>query len=62
MSQEDVCKLWVALYPTLPDSYSKIRFPEQMEDDYALSGIEPRIFCFLTTSRLSLRLIVAHVV
>jgi len=29
VSQEDVCKLWVALYPGFTDAYSKIRIPEQ---------------------------------
>jgi len=29
VSQEDVIKLRVALYPTFPDSYSKIRLSEQ---------------------------------
>ena len=29
MSPEDVCKLWVALYPIFPDAYSKIRIPEE---------------------------------
>jgi len=27
--QEDEIKLWVALYPTFPDSYSILRLPEQ---------------------------------
>jgi len=29
VSQEDVCKWWVALYPAFTDAYSKIRIPEQ---------------------------------
>jgi len=29
MKTEDVIKLWVASYPTFPDSYSILRFPEQ---------------------------------
>ena len=29
VSQEDVIKLWVAFYPSFPDSYSILKFPEQ---------------------------------
>jgi len=29
VSQEDVCKLWVALYPNFTDAYGKIRIPEE---------------------------------
>jgi len=29
VSQEDVCKLWVALHPTFTDGHNKIRIPEQ---------------------------------
>jgi len=29
VSQEDFCKLWVALYPSFIDAYSKIRIPEE---------------------------------
>ena len=29
MSQEDVCKLWVALYPIFTDAYMNISIPEK---------------------------------
>jgi len=29
VSQEDVCKSWVALYPGFTDAYGKTRIPEE---------------------------------
>jgi len=33
MSQEDVCKLWEAIYHAFTDVYSKIKIPEQGFDE-----------------------------